>query len=116
MADTNVLIYILEGRAATDAFANDIYYASVISEIELLGWYKATEPQKRIIERLIEKLHIIDLSVSIKQIAIEIKQQYKVKLPDAIIAATSIYLDIPLLTADTGFEKIKKLNALIIPV
>jgi predicted nucleic acid-binding protein len=31
-------------------------------------------------------------------------------LPDSIIAATSIVLEIPLLTADKGFRKINKLN------
>lgn len=38
----------------------------------------------------------------------------QVKLPDAIIAASAIYLDIPLLTVDTGFTKIKDLDLVLI--
>jgi predicted nucleic acid-binding protein len=32
------------------------------------------------------------------------------KLPDSIIAATSLHIEVPLLTADTGFKKISKLT------
>jgi predicted nucleic acid-binding protein len=32
------------------------------------------------------------------------------KLPDSIIAATSLFMEIPLLTADKGFQKISQLN------
>ena len=50
----------------------------------------------------------------IKKISIELKQKQKIKLPDAVIAATAIYLDIPLLTYGSGFEKIKSLNLLLL--
>jgi predicted nucleic acid-binding protein len=32
------------------------------------------------------------------------------KLPDSIIAATSLFMELPLLTADNGFQKISQLN------
>ncbi|MBO5690919.1 MAG: PIN domain-containing protein, partial [Spirochaetaceae bacterium] len=35
---------------------------------------------------------------------------YKIKLPDAIVAATAISYNVPLLTADKEFNKIKGLN------
>lgn len=44
----------------------------------------------------------------------DIEQRYKVKLPDDVIAASAAFLDIPLLTRDAGFEKIKSLNLLLI--
>lgn len=116
VADTNILIYLLEGRVTVDPYIKTIFAASVVSEIELMGWYKISEAQKQILHRLIDRLHVIDLSVAIKQIAIDIKQHHKIKLPDAIIAATAIHLDVPLLTADRGFEKLKNLDVLIIPV
>ncbi|MFO8017345.1 MAG: hypothetical protein R6U96_01815 [Promethearchaeia archaeon] len=34
-------------------------------------------------------------------------------MPDAIIAATSFYLDIPLFTSDTGFNNIPDLNLVL---
>jgi len=41
-----------------------------------------------------------------------LKRENKIKLPDAIIAATSNYLKMPLLTADKGFAKIKEIQLL----
>jgi predicted nucleic acid-binding protein len=40
----------------------------------------------------------------------DLKQAYPIKLPDALIAATAIYLDIPLLTFDKGFKNISELQ------
>jgi len=116
VADTNILIYLLEGRVSVDPYIKTIFAASVVSEIELMGWYKIDEAQKEILHKLIDRLYIIELLPDIKQIAINIKQQHKIKLPDAIIAATAMHLDVPLLTADRGFEKIKNLDVLIIPI
>jgi len=38
------------------------------------------------------------------------------KLPDAIIAATSLFLRFPILTADRGFDKIKEIDSLVIEI
>jgi predicted nucleic acid-binding protein len=116
LADTNSLIYLLEGRPMMDSFIQNIVCTSIVSEIELMGWYKITQAQKQVIINLLLRLDVIELSQEIKELAIEIKQQNKIKLPDAIIAATSLQLDIPLLTADMGFQKIKGLNSLILTV
>ena len=43
-------------------------------------------------------------------------QKFVVKLPDAIIAATALYLDLPLLTADTGFQKIQDLKLILLEI
>jgi predicted nucleic acid-binding protein len=49
---------------------------------------------------------VIDITPGIKEIAISIRQNYKVKLPDCIIMATSLWLNMPLITADQDFKKI----------
>ncbi|MDD6487265.1 MAG: PIN domain-containing protein [Spirochaetales bacterium] len=52
-----------------------------------------------------------------KDKTIEIRKKYKTKLPDAIVAASSIVNDIPLITADKGFRQITELKLeLIVPV
>ena len=53
---------------------------------------------------------IIDINEEIKKTTIQIKQKHQIKLPDSIIAATTLFIEIPLLTADKGFKKINKLN------
>ncbi len=50
----------------------------------------------------------------IDKYAIEVKQKYNLKIPDAIIAGTALYLDVPLLTADTDFIKVKPLDIVLI--
>lgn len=42
-------------------------------------------------------------------IAAKLRREHGLKLADAIIAATAIHLDIPLLTADSGFNRLDKL-------
>ena len=50
------------------------------------------------------------MTMRIKKTTIGLKQKYNIKIPDAIIASTSIYLEIPLITADKGFKKIQEID------
>ena len=52
---------------------------------------------------------IIDINPVIKSYTIEFRKKYKLKLPDAIIAATAQFLNIPLVTADKSFNKINEI-------
>ncbi|MDR2841398.1 MAG: PIN domain-containing protein [Paludibacter sp.] len=58
--------------------------------------------------------YIIDINYHIKKTAIQIRQNYRVKLPDAIIAATAIQYNLTLVTADKGFSKIAELDLLLL--
>ena len=42
------------------------------------------------------------------------KQQYTVKIPDAIIVATAKYFNLPLVTADIDLKKIRDANIVIL--
>jgi predicted nucleic acid-binding protein len=116
VADSNIILYILEGNDSVSPYLDYSFAISVISEIELLGWHKIQTSEADRIANILGNCVQVELLPIIKRIAIDIKQHYKIKLPDAIIAATAIHLDVPLLTADRGFEKIKNLDVLIIPV
>jgi predicted nucleic acid-binding protein len=50
----------------------------------------------------------------INEITISLKQQYRIKLPDALIAATALHENIPLLTFDKDFVRIKELNLVLL--
>jgi len=65
-----------------------------------------------VISELLGECIIIDINAKIKELTIKYRKAYKLKLPDSIIAATSSYLDIPLITADIGFKKLEELNLL----
>jgi len=44
---------------------------------------------------------------------IDLKRKHRLKLPDSIIIATAIYLDLPLITADQEFKKVDQLNLIL---
>lgn len=114
LADTNFLIYLLEGRPEAEAFADFSFAVSFVTEIELLGRKGISEEEKLVIQELLDNCLIIDLNPSIKAKSISLKQQRKIKLPDALVAATSIYAGLPLITADTGFNGIADLDLVLL--
>ena len=114
VCDTNPLIYLLDGNRNIAQFLNGRQiYLSVITELELLGKQNLSIQENEIIESLLDECFVIDINQEIKHIYREIKQQHNIKLPDAIIAATAIYLDMPLLTFDKEFKNIQNLKLLM---
>lgn len=53
----------------------------------------------------------ITIDAEIKNAAIKIRRNYRLKLPDAIIAATALHLGVPLITRNTrDFKDIPELQ------
>ena len=111
LIDTNIALYLLNGDTTIAELLNgrDVH-VSFITELELLGFQDIKEEDRSIIEDLLNNCIIVDLNQAIKRITINLKQKYKLKLPDAIIAATSIYMNLPLISADKDFERISDLQ------
>jgi len=59
------------------------------------------------IKEFISECTIIDITEGIKEITVKIRRNYSIKLPDCIILATSLWLNMPLITADQDFKKIE---------
>ncbi len=114
VADTNFLIDVHQGLEKTEPFLDGTAIVSVISEIELLGWHLLSKEQKISLESLLNDCVIIELNSEIKRIAISIRQKFKIKTPDAIIAATSKFLQIPLVTSDKDFKSIPDIELILI--
>lgn len=114
LADTNALIYILEGKSFMLPFLMNIKSASIISEIELRGFHDIKREEEEQIISMINNLNIISVNFMIKEMAIRLRKKYRLKTPDSIIAATAIQLKFTLLTADKHFSKIKELDLVLI--
>lgn len=115
LADTNIFINLSEGKGDVEPhLVNKDVFISIVTEIELLGWHKISENEKIFFKALIEDCSLVELIPQIKDLTIRIKQQHRIKLPDAIVAATAIFLDIPLLTFDAGFAKITELDLILL--
>jgi len=85
---------------------------SVISRIEVLVCQLDEEDEKLIRDFLDESL-IIDLGEEIADKTISIRKTRRVKIPDAVIAATALVLDLTLLTRNVDdFKGIDGLHVL----
>lgn len=114
LCDTNVLLYLLHNNEmVVDFLTNKEVYISAITELELFGKKDMSESERTIIEELVDSCFVFDLLAPIKNIVKSIKHKYKIKLPDAIIAATAIYLDLPLVTFDEDFKQIEELTLVL---
>lgn len=117
LADTNALIYLLNGNYCMHSFLQSNLAYSIISEIELLSLSRITATEENSIKSLLLDCQEISLTHQTKEKTIEIRKKYKIKLPDAIIAASAIIHNLPLISADKAFIQIQELCLkLIVPV
>lgn len=99
VADTNALIYLLEDQLA-QPFPAGQYAYSVITEIELLSWPNIQPEATRQCRELLATMRRIEIDASIRETTIALRREYRVKLPDALIAACALHFDAVLLTND----------------
>ncbi len=114
--DTNAVIDYLDNKLPNNS-ANLIdkidTQISVITRMELLSWHKATSKQIRILQEFISESNVIGLEENIILKTIELRKQYKIKLPDAIIAATVLTDKMYLISHNVSdFIKIPKLKVI----
>lgn len=110
LADTNAILYLFAGKKCMIPFMNKQIGVSVITEMELLSFPRISSQELRNLQLLLSKCIIIPMDNDIKNKAIIIRRAYGTKLPDAIVAATSVCNHIPLVTADKGFKRIDGLD------
>lgn len=112
--DTNAVIEYLNNslpESIATLFENDPPHISTITRIELLAWPNATESQTSSLRAFIDAsvVYAIDEPVIVK--TIEIRKKFRVKLPDAMIAATALIYDRILITRNiTDFNRIPGLQ------
>lgn len=115
VADTSLIINLFNGvNEVQELIAGRSLFVSIITEIEVLSFPNITAKDSKLIKDFLSECYIIDIESAIKDITINIRSQYKVKLPDAVIAATAMYFDLPLFTMDKGFNRIADLQAVIL--
>ncbi len=109
--DTNIILYLLNGDQTLAELLNQKqFYISVITELELLAYKGITEKEEEVIESFVAQCKVITINGAIKKETIRIRKTYNTKLPDSIIIATALYLDLPLITSDVEFKKVEELT------
>jgi predicted nucleic acid-binding protein len=66
------------------------------------------------LKSIINDCFSIEIIPQVKEITITLKKKYKLKLPDAVIAAKAIFLEIPFITCDKDFSKIEELELFLL--
>jgi len=106
--DTNIFIYYLaDDKTVHSWFAEEFLnlheiLVSPIIRIELLSFAGLSKDEEQSIEDLLSQFNIVPLLREIENQTIQLKRKYKIKLPDAIIAATAIHQDAVLVTRNVG--------------
>jgi predicted nucleic acid-binding protein len=85
---------------------------SVITRLELLCW-KTNFESEFWIKEFISSSNVIPISEAVIQNCVRIRRTKRMKLPDAIIAATALTFDYTIITNNTkDFENIERLKFL----
>ncbi len=111
LIDTNIVLYLLDGDETIAQLLNGKYiYLSFVTELELLGFKDISREETNSIKQFLDDCVIVDMNEIIKETTIKLKTNNSIKLPDAIIAATAIFMNMPCLSNDKGFDKIEELH------
>lgn len=114
LADSNILIYATQPEHAKlrQWLLDTLPKVSIVSRVEILGYHKLQEAEQAALTELLDNLELVYLTPACYEIAIQLRQQQKLTLGDALIAATCLEQDYTLVTANIGdFNWIEKLKA-----
>jgi predicted nucleic acid-binding protein len=95
LIDTNIVIYYFNGLTDDEGIHELLatsFNISIITRIEFLGWsrFAADAELYEKAQTFISKASVFGLSDEIAEKTILLRQQFKTKTPDAIIAATAL--------------------------
>jgi predicted nucleic acid-binding protein len=109
LLDSNIVLYLLNGEETLIPLLEDKQlYLSFITQLELLSFPGISDKEINKIKSFIDECIIIEMSSTVKEYTIKLRKKHKLKLPDSIIAASSLYINIPFVTADNDFKKISE--------
>ncbi|HUM53370.1 MAG TPA: type II toxin-antitoxin system VapC family toxin [Chitinophagales bacterium] len=119
LLDTNVVINYLDGSLPVsgmqllNTIVDDAPMISIITKMETLGYNFTSIDEQTTLETFINGSTILDLNNDIVNKTIDIKKGKKIKLPDAIIAATAIVYDLVLVSRNiSDFKNISGINVI----
>lgn len=115
LLDTNAIIALLKENKKIIEFTDkaDDIFISVINELEFRSFSNLSSNDLKLFGVFISMVKVLDLltlDTPLKNKIIEVRNTYKLKLPDAIIAAMAIINNAILITADKDFERVKELQ------
>jgi len=113
LLDSNILIYLSKNELPfpiLDQF--EALSISVISYMEVLGYRFNNSKEENFVKELVSMFNVRFVDQEIAENVIDIRKQYRIKLPDAIIAATANTDDLCLVTRNV--EDFKNIDVRIL--
>lgn len=117
LIDTNIIIYYLNKqlpesvKMQIDEMILFDSSLSIITKIEVLGWQGHDEESLKKARKLLALFEEFALNEAVANYCVQLRMDYKIKLPDAIIAATALVNDKILITRNVDdFLKVKGLE------
>ncbi len=111
--DSNIIIYAAkpENKNLRFFLADNFIICSQVSILETLGYHLLLEEDRKYFEGFFQDITIAKIDDPIISLATELKQKIKTSVSDAIIAATALYYNFPIVTNDEDdFKKIEGLQ------
>ena len=99
LLDTNVVVYVLNGRLAAPMPVGH-YGVSVITEMELLAWPSLNAQEEGRVKAFLRSVVVCELTGGVRQTAVRLRRDQRLKLPDAIVCATALEQGVELWTND----------------
>ncbi|TAN78462.1 MAG: type II toxin-antitoxin system VapC family toxin [Gallionella sp.] len=102
LIDSNLIIYATQPphRPLRGWLVGHASHYSAISRLETLGYQHLRDAEKQAITHVIDQLELLMISTVTLELAIALRQQRKMSLGDALIAATCLEHQLPLATAN----------------
>jgi predicted nucleic acid-binding protein len=100
LIDTNIIIHYLEGEQAAVSFLRTNRGKLAISSITLMETlsYPFTADEEQVVRIFLKEFRLIEISSPVMELSVEIRRKKRMKLPDAIIAASAVHHDLILVT------------------
>jgi predicted nucleic acid-binding protein len=109
LVDSNIILYLLNrDDTLIPVLEGKELYISFITQLEVLSYQGLSDNEMKKAQDFINDCIIIEMAPYIKEYTIKFRRQKKLKLPDAIIAATSAFINVTLVTADKDFKRLEE--------
>jgi len=116
LLDTNAIVCLLRGENALVHRLQSAEWVgiSILSQIEFLAFPNLSENDRRIFQEFSDGVDVVGLERTERALIdriVSLRAQYRLKLPDAIIAATAVERDATLITNDRQLRMLSAIRS-----
>lgn len=116
LLDSNVIIYSAqpENDFLRRLIAERAPAVSAVSYVEVLGYHRITETERRYLEDFFAEARVLPLGQPVLDEAVRLRQAKKIKLGDSLVAGTALVYGLTLVTRNVddflGIDGLRILN------